>query len=177
MHTLIIATSTNPNSRSQRLARRYADILDAAGDDHRLIDLRELPLPRSGPGGGKSEDANVAALVAALEPATHIVIAAPIYCYDLNAVAKQLMELVGRSMSARVAGFICSAGGGHSYMSVMGYANHLMLDFRCVICPRFVYATKGEVGDDGSIAEGVDERLERLRGDMAAIRVADGVLV
>jgi len=177
MHTLIIATSTNPGSRSQHLARHFAGVLAAAGDSHELIDLRELPLPRSGPGGGKREDANVARLAAAIEPATHIVFAVPIYCYDVNAVAKQVIELVGKQMAARVVGFICSAGGGHSYMSVMGFANHLMLDFRCVVCPRYVYATKGEVDEAGAPSQSVRERLERLREDLAAIRIAAGALV
>ena len=36
-----------------------------------------------------------------------------------------------------------------SYMSVMAYANSLMLDFRCVIIPRFVYAT-GSAFAEGS---------------------------
>jgi len=39
---------------------------------------------------------------------------------------------------------MCVAGGRSSYMAVMNLANSLMLDFRCLIVPRFVYAT----GDD-----------------------------
>ena len=33
-------------------------------------------------------------------------------------------------------------------MSIMGLANSLMLDFRSLIVPRFVYATGGDFGDD-----------------------------
>jgi NAD(P)H-dependent FMN reductase len=41
----------------------------------------------------------------------------------------------------KIVGFLCAAGGEASYMSVMAYANSLMLDFRCVIIPRVVFAT------------------------------------
>ena len=33
-------------------------------------------------------------------------------------------------------------------MAVMGLANSLMLDFRCLIAPRFVFASKSDFGDD-----------------------------
>jgi FMN reductase len=33
-------------------------------------------------------------------------------------------------------------------MSVMSFANSLMLDFRCIIIPRFVYAVGADFGDD-----------------------------
>jgi FMN reductase len=48
----------------------------------------------------------------------------------------------------------------------MGLANSLMLDFRCVIVPRFVYATKPAFADgklvDPDIATRVDELTKEL---------------
>ncbi len=52
-----------------------------------------------------------------------------------------MIELAGSAWEDKIVGFLCAAGGMSSYMSVMAYANSLMLDFRCVIIPRFVYAT------------------------------------
>ena len=46
-------------------------------------------------------------------------------------------------------------------MSVMGIANSLMLDYRCVIVPRFVYATR-QAFDDGNLTDTVIR--ERLQG-------------
>ena len=49
---------------------------------------------------------------------------------------------------ARARGLIAGAAGGDSsYMSIMALANSLMLDFRCVIVPRFVYATDAAFAD------------------------------
>lgn len=47
----------------------------------------------------------------------------------------------------KTVGFICAAGGSASYMSVMSLATSLMLDFRCWIVPRFVYALKHDVAE------------------------------
>ena len=70
-----------------------------------------------------------------------ILLATPIYNYDVSAAAKNMVELTGSAWRDKTVGFICAAGGTSSYMSVMGLANSLMLDFRCIILPRFVYAT------------------------------------
>jgi len=62
---------------------------------------------------------------------------------------------------------LCRAGGRSSYMSIMSLANSLMLDFRCFIVPRFVYATGEAFANDRteemylSSAE-VKERLHEL---------------
>ena len=79
---------------------------------------------------------------------------------------------MGSSFSKKVIGFICSAGGASSYMSVMGFANHLMLDFRSVIVPRFLYVDKSSWGEDGSLNPKVDERMKLLLQDMKDIQVA-----
>jgi hypothetical protein len=51
-------------------------------------------------------------------------------------------------------------------MSVMSLANSLMLDFRCVIVPRFVYAT-GSAFQDGAISNGkVGKRIDELATEL-----------
>ena len=47
-------------------------------------------------------------------------------------------------------------------MSVMGLANSLMLDFRCLVIPRFVYTT-GKSFEQGKLVDPqLEERLEEL---------------
>ena len=61
--------------------------------------------------------------------------------------------------------FLCAAGGPHSYMSVMGMANSMMLDFRTIVVPRFVYAT-GKAVTDGVLTDpDVDRRVGELAVD------------
>ena len=70
--------------------------------------------------------------------------------YDLNAAAKNFIELTGRAWTNKVVGFICAAGGKGSYMSVTSFMNSLMLDFRCIIIPRFVYTDASGFDDDNN---------------------------
>src|SRR3989442_15534397 len=91
-------------------------------------------------------------LSSAIERADGILIAAPVYNYDVAAAAKNMIELTGSAWENKIVGFVCAAGGVASYMSVMSYANSLMLDFRCVIIPRFVFAT-GDAFDGDNITD------------------------
>jgi FMN reductase len=83
-----------------------------------------------------------------LRAASTFIIATPIYNYDVTAAIKNLIELTGDAWENKLVGFLCAAAGQSSYMSVMSLANSLMLDFRSLIIPRFVYATGGAFTGD-----------------------------
>jgi len=54
-------------------------------------------------------------------------------------------------------------GGGHnSYMSIVGLSNSLMLDFRCLIIPRFVYATSEDFQGDRVPRPDLVKRIKQL---------------
>ena len=55
-----------------------------------------------------------------------------------------------------------SAGGKGAFMSPMSFLNSLMLDFRCIIIPRFVYADKACFLENGQMNDDVKNRLEEL---------------
>ena len=79
-----------------------------------------------------------------------------------TAAVKNLIELTGDAWENKVVGFLCAAGGMNSYMSVMSLANSLMLDFRSLIVPRFVYATGEAFADDGITDAEVIRRVAEL---------------
>ena len=159
---VIVSSSLNSDSNSRVLAQEARQVLAADGHETTLLDLRELPLPLCD-GEQAYAHPNVARANAVLRRARAIIIATPIYNYDATAVVKNLIELTGESWEGKVIGFLCAAGGLSSYMSIMALANSLMLDFRSVIVPRFVYAT-GEAFAGGRI---VDEDVGRRVGELA----------
>ena len=101
-----------------------------------------------------------------------ILLAVPIYNFSGNAAAKNLIELTGNAWSNKVVGFLCAAGGKGSYMSVMTLANSLMLDFRCLIIPRFVYATGDSFRDETVSDPQVKERVHELTHELDRICTA-----
>jgi len=100
-------------------------------------------------------------------------IATPVYNYDVSAAAKNMLELTGSAWEDKIVAFLCAAGGMSSYMSVMSFANSLMLDFRCLIIPRFVYATGDSFNDDKLIDTKVAKRIGQVAAEL--VRVTNGV--
>ena len=147
MSITIISCSLHPQSRSYVLAQQLSEHLCYLGVEVPLIDLRQHPLPLCGTAGA-FDDSHVKFLQERVEETQAIILTVPIYNYAVNAAAKNMIELTGRQWSNKVVGFACAAGGHSSYMSVMSIANSLMLDFRCLIIPRFVYATGSDFGND-----------------------------
>ncbi len=102
----------------------------------------------------------------AVDGADGIIIAAPVYNYDVSAAAKNMIELTGSAWEDKIVGFLCAAGGMSSYMSVMAYANSLMLDFRTIIIPRFVYATGNSFDGDKLTDPKVETRVRQVADEL-----------
>jgi FMN reductase len=165
MKHLVISTSSNPDSNSRKMGRVAFEHLQKMQVDCDWIDTSTLNLPMCDADACYA-DPSVIQIGAAIQAADGILIAAPVYNFDVSAAAKNMIELTGEVWTDKIVGFLCAAGGQSSYMSVMAYANSLMLDFRCTIVPRFVYAT-GEAFDDDSIIDTkVIKRIEELATEL-----------
>ena len=174
MKSLILSCSLSEESKSRKMAEELERFWrDQNNVDLEVLDLRDLALPPCD-GGSAYDHPATRKLEAAHSAADAVVFAVPIYNYDVNAAAKNVTELAGRHLTDKVAGFLCSAGGHWSYMAVMTVANSLMLDFRCVIVPRFVYATDDDFSDQGTEAlvissDEVAERVDELAAEVVRL--------
>src|ERR1700726_2464851 len=168
---LVISTSGNPDSNSRRMGRVAFAHLQKQKVDCDWIDISEMDLPLCDadkcygmPGSRK--------LAGAIEAADGILVAAPVYNFDFAASAKNMIELTGSAWEDKVVGFLCAAGGMSSYMSVMPYANSLILDFRCVIIPRFVYATSDAFDGEKLVDKKVGARVEQVADELIRFTTA-----
>jgi FMN reductase len=162
---LVVSTSGNPDSNSRRMGRVAFAHLQKRKVDCTWLDISELNLPLCDADKCYSDPA-AQKLNKAIETADGILIAAPVYNYDVAASAKNMIELTGSSWEEKVVGFLCAAGGNNSYMAVMAYANSLMLDFRTVIIPRFVYATGDAFKGDEIVDKKVTTRIEHSADEL-----------
>lgn len=176
---VIVSASLNHDSNSRLLAREAQRVLEREGHAVTLLDLRDFPLPLCD-GGTAYGHVNVAAAGEKLRAADGILVATPIYNYDANAAVKNLIELTGEAWENKVVGFLCAAGGMNSYMSILSLANSLMLDFRSVIVPRFVYATgehfAGEQIRDSEIARRVADLARTTARWAAALKATQAAV-
>ena len=162
---LVVSTSGNPDSNSRRMSRAAFKHLEKAGVKCEWLDISELGLPLCDADTCYAQPASHK-LKTSIEAADAILVGTPVYNYDVSAAAKNMVELTGSAWEDKIVGFLCAAGGMSSYMSVMAFANSLMLDFRCVIIPRFVYATgdsfKGDELTDKKVAKRIEELAKEL---------------
>lgn len=171
MRQLIISCSLSPTSRSAIMAERLRDAFSTRVDEVELIDLRTLALPFCDAAECYAHP-NVAALQKAIDTASSVTIATPIYNYGTGGATRNVIALTGKVWTQKVVGFLCAAGGDSSYMSVMSLANSLMLDFRCLIVPRFVYASGGAFQDNRLTDPAVEERIEQFAGELHRVASA-----
>ncbi len=160
MH-LIISTNLSLNSKTRVLADVAQTQFLSKNIESNIIDLAEIALPQC---DGKVcyTNSTVQDVTKTITEAESITLVSPIYNYDLNAAAKNLLELTGSGWNEKIVGFICNAGGEKSYMSVMPIANSLMLDHRCNIIPRFVYVIGSAFTNQLLTDDDIRQRIEEL---------------
>lgn len=150
MKIVIISSSLSKKNSSMVLGEFARQYLKDKNIDAELVDLRDYDLPVCD-GEETFNHPHVKLVKNRLKTADAFIISTPIYNYDANSAIKNLIELSGNVWDDKVVGFLCSAGGQNSYMSILALANSMMLDFRCVIVPRFVYAASSSFDDAKSI--------------------------
>jgi len=142
-------------------------------DDTEFFDLQNNPLPMCD--GDECYDLpEVLTFREKVENADGIIMAIPVYNFNVSSGAKNIVELGGRMLYDKTFGFICAAGAKSSYMSVMSLANSLMIDFRCYIIPKFVYATKHDFENEKIINKDIEERIEELGNELIRVSKALG---
>ena len=57
-------------------------------------------------------------------------------------------------------------------MSVMSLANSLMLDFRCYIIPKFVFATKNDFEEGKIVNSEIKSRIQELGSELIRVSSA-----
>lgn len=172
LRILTISCSLNPDSRSAILAGEASRLLQAQGLEAGLLDLRTISLPMCDGDTSYSHPA-VKTIKKRISQADAIILAAPVYNFDLSASAKNLVELTGSAWEGKAVGILCAAGGRNGYMSPLGLVNSLMLDFRCHIVPRFVYADEDDFDGNVLASEKVKNRVLELVN--VTLRLAKGL--
>tara|TARA_B100000427_G_C15518976_1_gene599474 strand:- start:5595 stop:6110 length:516 start_codon:yes stop_codon:yes gene_type:complete len=152
MKTLIFATTHHKQSKPDSIAT----FLETQLENSQYIHVGDLNLPLCD-GYECYKHESVIQLQKQVNEATSFIICSPIYNYDLNAIAKNLIELCGQGFQDKVIGLAVTAGGQHSYMAPLSFINSLLIDYRCIIVPRYVYVTTKAFDDNNNI---IDETIQ-----------------
>lgn len=137
MKLLVISSSLGSSSKSRIMAKYVQEKLQSAGHTTSYIDLRELPLPLCD-GESVYENPNVVQISQQITDADGVVIAVPIYNFNVAASSKNLLEVTGYALRNKLVGVISASGGPRGYLGMMPFVNSILVDFGAWIVPRFV---------------------------------------
>ena len=148
MRALVLSSSLDTSSRSEQLARLYADLLSTSGVEVQFVSLKDHPLPKFDNGSAILIDPTYRALHDAASKAEALVLASPIYNWGCCAELKRFVEVVGTNPPGeqirspffdKIITFVNAAGLPQSYMAFSSIAISMMLDFKCIINPYTIY--------------------------------------
>ena len=173
MNIAILNTNLSPGGKTAHLAEVLAADFQAGSDEVRIFSLAEWDLPACD-GALCYKNEKTIALTAELAKADALVLVSPVYNYDLNSAAKNLIELTGYSWKGKAIGLVCTAGAEKSYLSPVGFMNSLSIDYRCLVSPRYVYVTRADFNVDNTLPEDGDirKRLAFLAKEMQVLAEA-----
>lgn len=173
MDYIIISTSLNPQSNGRILAREMEKRLTNNGHTVEFIDVQDYNLPLC---DGKTcyEHEDVQKIMGLIQKADGILFAVPIYNYNVSASAKNFLELTGKAWSQKVVGILAAAGGDLSYLAPMAMMTSLMIDYRCFMIPRYVYASESSFNEERTelTNKKIHERLDGLSKDFVMLSEA-----
>ena len=177
MRSLVLSSSLDPASRSEQLARIYADSLSKHGVEVQFLSLKDFPLPRFDNTDQILADASYRALHDASSKADGLVLASPVYNWACCAELKRFVEVVGTNppdqpvrgpFFDKIVTFVNAAGLPQSYMAWTSLAVSMMLDFKCIVNPYVVYADNSCWSGD-SLVEATSNRVRKSAGVMAEL--------
>lgn len=171
MHFLCLSTSLFPDSRSRIMLRAAYEHLRASQPTAEWLDVAEMDLPICD-GHAAYDHEHAKEVKEAVERADGILLGFGIYNYGPSAIAKTTTELAGSAFNNKVVGFVCAAGGPVAYMAALPLVNGMMLDFRTVVVPRFVFATGAAFDGDRIIDADIATRLAKLADELEHMTTA-----
>ena len=155
---VIVNSALSSDSNTRMLCRHAQTHALSRKIEADLIDLKDHRVLPYGYEGSEGLD-QIEALLGA---AGAIILAFPLYNYNMSASLKALIEHCGACFEDKVVGLMTAAGGRSSYMSVFSVGQSLMLDFRSWIVPRYVYAVCDDFGEETIANPEVSHRVEQL---------------
>jgi FMN reductase len=180
MRVLVVSSSLDGTSRSERVAARYATALHALSIECDVVSLKDHPLPRFDNSTALADHSSYRTLHDLTARADGLVLCSPVYNWTLSAELKQFIEAVGTTppdgslrgaFFDKIVTFVAAAGLAHSYMAFSSLAVSMMLDFKCIINPYQVYVhNRHWNGDDLSpdivrrIEKSADVMVQLMRG-------------
>ena len=155
----VVLGSTTPPGRLHLALDGAIDHADFSAD---LLDLGTLRLGFADGTPPEQLDDDTAATIAALESATALILATPVYRGSLTGSLKNLLDLTPvPALQGKVVGLVAMGASDHHFLGAERHLRDVLAFFGAVVMPVAVYLNNGDF-EDGIPGERAESALDQL---------------
>jgi FMN reductase len=172
----VILGSTTPPGRLHRAVEGAIERAAARGTSADLIELGTLDLGFADGTPPADLDDDTAATIAAIESATAVIFATPVYRGSMSGSLKNLIDLTPvPALQGKVVGIVAMGASDHHYLGAERHLRDVLAFFGAVVMPVAVYLN-GTDFTDGVPGERAETVLDQLfAGVVATAAALEGV--
>ncbi len=171
MKIKILSLSANTDSVSRAVLPVMLELLNTAGHDHSVTDIRDLPpvwINGEGLSGLPSPYQDLHDQVAVADAVLFML---PVYCYTMSSGAKAIAEVLFTALKHKPVAFVVAAGTYRSHLAIGDLMASLAFERETFCFPRHVLLTEDDLDQDRRPQAAIHRRLGLLVADFC--RFAD----
>ncbi len=163
---LVISGSNRARSASAAACRHVCTCLAARGQEVRIFDLRERPLPFFSPDEQPARHRDVAEFLAAVREARGVVLGTPEYHGSVSGLLKNALDHLGETAFEGKVVLSVSASGGPLGTSALAHLQQIVRTIHGINCPEWISIGGGNAfGPDGAPENPkIRDRVDRACG-------------
>jgi FMN reductase len=164
----VILGSTTPPGRMHRAVDGAIERAAARGTSADLLDLGTVKLGFADGTPPEQLDDDTAATIAAIENASALIVATPVYRGSLTGSLKNLFDLTPvPALQGKVVGLLAMGASDHHFLGAERHLRDVLAFFGAVVMPVAVYLNNKDF-EDGVPGERADELLDELFSSTSA---------
>ncbi|MFI9798488.1 FMN reductase [Streptomyces sp. NPDC052302] len=166
MRLVVVSAGLSVPSSTRLLADRLAASAGRQADaDVEVVELRELAVEIAQNFTNGFPGRRLAAAIDAVTSADGLIVVTPVFSASYSGLFKSFFDVIDKDALAGVPVLIAATGGTARHSLVLDHAlRPLFAHLKAVVVPTGVYAASEDWG-----AEGLDGRIERAAGELAAL--------
>ncbi|MER7938241.1 MULTISPECIES: FMN reductase [unclassified Streptomyces] len=172
MKLVVVSAGLSVPSSTRLLADRLAAAVgrEAAGTEIEVVELRDLAVEIAHNFTNGFPGRRLAAALEAVTAADGVIAVTPVFTASYSGLFKSFFDVLDQEALAGKPVLIAATGGTARHSLVLDYAlRPLFAYLRAVVVPTGVYAASEDWG-----AEGLESRVERAAGELAALMTGLG---
>ena len=166
MRLVVVSAGLSVPSSTRLLADRLAAATGRQADvDVEVVELRELAVEIAQNLTNGFPGRRLAAAIDAVTSADGLIVVTPVFSASYSGLFKSFFDVIDKDALTGIPVLIAATGGTARHSLVLDHAlRPLFAHLRAVVVPTGVYAASEDWG-----AEGLDGRIERAAGELAAL--------